>query len=270
MAIKLAASSMLAQGKTPNEQIEFLHRCGFSGMELRLTLEEKDLPAYLENLNQVLDRTGVSISSLILPDSSFSRPFDSREAMEEKLRTLQRNLHIAGPLGAVSLFCPEYRAQQPLPLWNPPSVISESEQSLLVELLSRAAETAEQAGGIIVIEPLNRYETHVLHTLESAMNLCELVGSPRIGILADFYHMNLEETDVRQSIIAAASRIFHVQLADSNRLLPGQGHMDFKPGFQALLETGYDRFMALECRSRGSLDEDLPHCIEFIRTNLSI
>ena len=270
MAIKLAASSMLARGTTPMEQIDFLHGCGFSGMELRLTLEDKDLPAYLEDINQALNRTGVSISSLIIPDSSFSRPFDSREAMEAKLQTLQRNLRIAGPLGAVSLFCPEYRAQQPLPLWNPPSAISDNEQTLLVELLSRAAETAEQVEGIIVIEPLNRYETHVLHTLESAMKICELVGSPRLGILADFYHMNLEEADIRQSIMAATNRIFHVQLADSNRLLPGWGHMDFKPGFRALLQTGYDRFLALECRSRGPLDEDLPRCIEFIKSELDL
>jgi len=268
MTIKLAASSMLARGKTPIEQIDFLDGCGFSGMELRLTLDDEDLPAYLENLNQVLDRTGVCICSLIIPDSSISRHFDSREAMEDKLRTLQRNLRIAGPLGAVSVFCPEYRAQQPLPLWNPPSAISDNEQTLLVELLSRAAETAEQVGGIIVIEPVNRYETHMLHTLESAMKICELVDSPRVGILADFYHMNLEEADVRRSIIAAASRIFHVQLGDSNRLLPGLGHMDFKPGFQALLQTGYDRFMALECRAQGPLDEALPHCIEFIKSEL--
>jgi sugar phosphate isomerase/epimerase len=268
MAIKLAASSMLTRGKTLTEQIDFLHSCGFSGMELRLTLGDGDLPAYLENLNQVLDRTGVSISSLIMPDSSFSQSFDSREAMEAKLHSLQRNLHIAGPLGAVSLFCPEYRAQQPLPLWNPPSAISDKEQALLVELLSRAAETAEQVGGIIVIEPLNRYETHILHTLESAMQICELVGSPRVGILADFYHMNLEEADIRRSIIEAAGRIYHVQVADSNRLLPGLGHMDFRPGFQALLQTGYDRFIALECRAQGPVEEDLPHCIEFLNSEL--
>jgi sugar phosphate isomerase/epimerase len=268
MAIKFAASSMLALGKTPLEQLEFLRGCGYSGMELRLTLGDGDLPDYLENLNQALERTGVCICSLITPDSSFSRLFDSREAMEDKLRSLQRNLRIAGPLGAVSLFCPEYRAQQPLPLWNPPSVINDDEKTLLIELLSRAAETAEQVGGIIVIEPLNRYETHIMHTLESAMKICELVGSPRVGILADFFHMNLEEADVRRSIIAAARRIFHVQLADSNRLVPGLGHMDFKPGFQALLQSGYDRFMALECRAPDPVDESLTHSIEFIKSEL--
>ncbi|NIV36779.1 MAG: TIM barrel protein, partial [Anaerolineae bacterium] len=104
------------------------------------------------------------------------------------------------------------------------------ERSLLLELLSRAADVAEKTDGRVVIEPLNRYETHLVNHIGTAAELCESVGSPRLGILADFYHMNLEEADMEQSITDVAEHIFHVQLGDSNRLLPGQGHLAFQPG----------------------------------------
>jgi sugar phosphate isomerase/epimerase len=269
MAIQLAASSMLAPGQTPREQLAFLRRHGFSGMELRLTLPDADLPPYLSSLREALEQTGMRICSLITPDATFSRAFDGREAMEAKLASLIRNVRIAGPLGAVSLFCPEYRAQQPLPLWTPAPPMTDAERALLVELLSRAAQVAEQVGGVIVVEPLNRYETHLVHRLESAADLCQAVNSPHVGILADFYHMNLEEAHLDQSISAVSKWIRHVQLADSNRYLPGQGHMDYRPGFRALVETGYAHFMALECRARGALEEALPRCVQFLQNELA-
>jgi len=269
MTIQLAASSMLAQGQTPAEQLEFLRRCGFSGMELRLTVADAELPAYMDRLQEALEVTGLRVCSVITPDAAFWRPFDGRQAMESKLASLLRNLRIAGPLGAVSLFCPEYCAQQSLSLWNPPPPMNYSERMLLLELLDRAADVAEKVGGVIVIEPLNRYETHLIQRLEAAVELCQALDSPRVGVLADFFHMNIEEADIGKSIASAASWIRHVQLADSNRCLPGQGHLDFRPGFRALVQGGYQGFMALECRAHPPLEETLTRCVQFVQQELS-
>lgn len=107
MPIRLAASSMLAVSQTPTEQLRFLRRRGFSGMELRLTVTRQELPAYLDNLRVGLGETHMQVCSVIIPDDSFTRSFDGRAAMESKLASLARNLRIAGRLGAVSLFCPE-------------------------------------------------------------------------------------------------------------------------------------------------------------------
>jgi len=268
MTLRLAASSMLAPGETPAEQLSFLHRCGFEGVELRLGAQEAQLAGYLEDLQRALDDTGMRVCLLIVPQPSFGLPFDSREAMEAKLATLIHNLRIAGTLGAASLFCPEYRAQQPLPLWQPPPRMTGKERELLLELLSRAAEIAEEVGGTIAVEALNRYESHLLHRLASVAEICQQVGSPRVGILADFFHMNIEERDIAESLSAAMPFIRHVQLGDSNRLLPGQGHLDFRPGFRALLQGGYDGYMALECRAEGPLEEALRRCVEFLQREL--
>lgn len=269
MTIKLAASSMLAPGENPMQQLAFLRNCGFDGMELRLKVPDGELPDYLNDLQRAIDATGLRICSLIMPDPAFALPFDGRQSMEAKLSSLVRNLHIAGPLGAVSLFCPEYLPQQPLPLWNPPKPMTSVEQELLVELLSRATEVAEQVGGMVVLEAINRYETHLVQTLDTAYRLCQLVNSPRVGLLADFFHMNIEEADFEASLLGVAGSLRHVQLGDSNRLLPGQGHLDFRPGLRALSHSHYDGFLALECQAGGPPEITLPHTVDFLRRQLA-
>jgi sugar phosphate isomerase/epimerase len=84
--------------------------------------------------------------------------------------------------------------------------------------------------------------------------------------MADFFHMNIEEADIAKSIEDAGSYIMHVHLADSNRLLPGYGHTDFKSGFNALKKINYRNFMALECRIPGDPDIELPKCVKYLKS----
>ncbi|MBS7648555.1 sugar phosphate isomerase/epimerase, partial [Candidatus Bathyarchaeota archaeon] len=66
----------------------------------------------------------------------------------------------------------------------------------------------------------------------------------------------------------AGGYIMHVHLADSNRLLPGYGHTDFKSGFLSLKKIGYKNFMALECGIPGNPEEELPKCVKYLRSLL--
>ena len=88
---------------------------------------------------------------------------------------------------------------------------------------------------------------------------------PEIGVMADFFHMNIEEADIPASIRAAAPRLVYVHVADSNRLQPGRGHLDFRPGFRALKEIGYDGPLAIECRVDGPYDDAIREAAELIR-----
>ena len=77
--------------------------------------------------------------------------------------------------------------------------------------------------------------------------------------------MSIEEANIPQAIQEAGELIWHVHLADSNRLLPGWGHTDFKAGFQALKKTDFDKYMALECGIPGAPEVDLPKTVEYLR-----
>ena len=67
----------------------------------------------------------------------------------------------------------------------------------------------------------------LIKTLNDGVEICKRVGSPNVAIMADFFHMSLEERNIPESIEAAGEYIRHVHLADSTRELPGYGHTDF-------------------------------------------
>lgn len=88
---------------------------------------------------------------------------------------------------------------------------------------------------------------------------------PQIGVMADFFHMGIEEADIAARIRANAPHLVYVHVADSNRLQPGRDHLDFQPGIRALKEIGYDGYLAIECRVEGAYDESIREAAALIR-----
>lgn len=105
-------------------------------------------------------------------------------------------------------------------------------------------EGARQVG--VVIEPINRYETDLLNGVAETLALIERVGHPRLGLVADTFHMNIEEVSLEESLRAAAPRLRHVHVADSNRRPPGGGHLDFPAILRTLREIGYEGYLSAE------------------------
>lgn len=108
---------------------------------------------------------------------------------------------------------------------------------------------SERAAGHCVpllYEPLNRYETNLINTLDAGVRFLEALDRPNVRLLADLFHMNIEEADLPESIRRAGKHIGHVHLADSNRRPAGFGHTDFAPIAAALRDIGYDGYVSAE------------------------
>jgi sugar phosphate isomerase/epimerase len=116
----------------------------------------------------------------------------------------------------------------------------------LIEALQECSAAAVPAGVRYALEPLNRYETDLIHTVAEGLELIERVGAANFGLLLDTFHMNIEEPSIEASIQAASDRIFHFHVADSNRWHPGAGHLDFAVILDALYATGYTGFVSGE------------------------
>ena len=116
----------------------------------------------------------------------------------------------------------------------------------LADSLRELAAHAEDAGQLLLFEPLNRYETDLINTLEQGAELLDLVGAGNLKLLADLFHMNIEEHDIAKSILAAGGRIGHVHFVDSNRRAAGLGHLDYAPIAKALADSGYTGFASAE------------------------
>jgi sugar phosphate isomerase/epimerase len=116
---------------------------------------------------------------------------------------------------------------------------SHEEWELAVESLRRLAEHAADSGVALAVEPLNRYETYLVTRVEQAAEMVSAVGAERMGVVADAFHMSIEERDPLAAVAAVGPLLTEVQLADSNRRAPGLGHLDVSGIVRAARAAGY-------------------------------
>jgi sugar phosphate isomerase/epimerase len=136
----------------------------------------------------------------------------------------------------------------------------------LAEELPALCVEARSLGVLLLLEPVNRYESEYLNTLGHAAVLCERVNCGSLGVTCDFYHMQLEELDPPGAIRATGRWIRHVHVAENTRVEPGPGAMDFAPGFRALKDIGYAGMIEVECRGlSGPAEQVLPDSAAFLR-----
>jgi D-psicose/D-tagatose/L-ribulose 3-epimerase len=114
-----------------------------------------------------------------------------------------------------------------------------------IEGLKDCQEHAEKVGVRMAIEPLNRFETYFINRHDQAMELAERVGG-NCGVCLDFYQMCAEETSWEEALSASAGRLANVHIADTNRMPPGQGSIEWAKALRALEQTGYTGYLSVE------------------------
>lgn len=163
-----------------------------------------------------------------------------------------------------------------------PVASRDEEWSWSVEAMRAAAREAERHAVRIAVEPLNRYEAYLVTTVQDALAYVADVGSPSVGITVDVFHANIEEAGIAGAIRAAASRLLHVHLADTNRQALGRGHLDLDAVTGALRDIGYGGSAVLEvtppgpdpfrsikdARSPAVLDEFLAESLARVRASV--
>lgn len=255
--MKLALREEMSRGGTLAEKLSWLEGIGFDGIELAaasLDLPQRELEEIFAG-SPVRAANVAGSTALIDPDPA------ERSAAKDLMR---RRLDLAAALGAVGvLTVPQFGSAPRLPDLSPYKTAADLERELFVEQLEALAPAARDAGVPIFLEPLNRYEQHLVNRLEQGVAFAEQVEG--VKIMADFFHMNIEEADIAASIRAAGPHIVHVHVADSQRLQPGRGHLDFGPGFAALKEAGYDGYLGIECGVAGPYEESLVECAGLLR-----
>jgi sugar phosphate isomerase/epimerase len=263
VSIRLAAQESTLPGDTLEEKFRFTVDCGFDGIELS-GQGGGVFAGRAEELRRARD-AGVVMCSAVMHTPTFLGSFaaQDRQTAIDDLRDLLTTIVEAGGLGIVSPNAFGVFSRK-LPPFQPPRSQEESRR-LLVEALVELGEHAEQVGATLFLEPLNRYEDYLVNTLADAVSVVEEVGSPGVAVIADTYHMSIEEADCARSLEEAGPYVRHVQLGDSNRLEPGAGHYDWPATLEALDRIGYDGWLAMECGLSGPTGEVLPRVAELLR-----
>ncbi len=135
----------------------------------------------------------------------------------------------------------------------------------LVEALRECCRAAQPFGVRLALEPINRYETSLINNIDQGIELVERIEMENFGLLLDTFHMNIEESQIEDSIHQCGERIFHFHVADSNRWYPGAGHLDFKSILAALAATGFRGWVSGEFLPRPDAQTAAREGIRFLR-----
>ncbi len=120
------------------------------------------------------------------------------------------------------------------------------DRRLALDALAQLCSLAAPQGVTILLEPLNRYECDYINRLADVTAIAAEIGAPNLKLLADTFHMNIEEPDIPASLKAAGKLVGHVHLADTNREAPGHGHLDVAAVLAALDQIGYQGYLSFE------------------------
>ena len=259
--MNLAIREWMMYGKTLEEKFQNARKDGFLAVELTGANQR----ARMDDVNRAMANSGLKIS-ICGGGAIFTV---AKEKLSSVVASMTESVEVAGELRAVGILVTPsfaFMPKEPLapdlsPLYSPRQLMYDATMKV-VEILGKVAEKARV---LVILEPLNRYETPVLNTLEQGMEMAAKIGHPSVKLMADFFHMHLEETDVASAIKKAAKYLANIHLADSNRCLPGTGHTDFAPGFAALKKAKYKHYLGMECSAGPKPAEGIPKSVKFLQ-----
>jgi sugar phosphate isomerase/epimerase len=247
-------------GRTLREKAEVLRRTDFDGIELG----SEFLNTTPEEILQQLDGTGICVSAIV---GSIGLLNTNIGARRDAIELDKKRLDMAAKLNASGVIEVPVFGPPQFPDISPIMTIYELERRLLIAGLKELIGQIEQTGVPIILEPLNRYETHFINRVGQAVEICEEVGTPTtIKILADLFHMSIEEVNIANALKKGGEYIGYIHLADSNRLEPGAGHTDFVSAIGALKSIGYDGWLTIESGASTEPEDALYQASGFMRS----
>ncbi len=185
------------------------------------------------------------------------------EKAERAQQRLQDAIHFAAAVGAPLLTIGGFRGRF--------SALGADGRRKFIDILRRAGDLAAQESVRIVLEPINRYQSDGIASAADGLKFLAELDHDSVGLLIDTCHMTMEESSWTEPFrqLWAAGKLWHVHLAESNRLPPGNGLVDFAAVLGVLKELGYDRHLTLEVFAKPDPDTAARQGLAHIRSLLA-
>jgi sugar phosphate isomerase/epimerase len=218
--------------------IDRMAKLGYDAVELGGELSLADAG----EVRDLVEEAGMTVSS-ICPSFTAERDLahPDPEVRESTVRYVREVADLAGAVGAPTIIIAPTAFLRSRPISS-----EEEEWEWALESIRAGGEYADALGVNLTLECWNRYGTYLLNRLEQAVRLWREIGLPNGGVMADTYHMNIEERSLPEAIRETGELLNHVHLSDSNRAAPGQGHTDFESILQALVDIDYHGYLTFE------------------------
>lgn len=215
-------------------------RLGFDGVEIFApsadSLDEKLLRQTLADFGLRLAALGTGAGWLL---HHLSLSASDEQNRNKAVSFVKRIIDLGGSFGAPAIVgSMQGRAQE--------SKGIPAARARLATSLRALSDHAMQYRIPLLYEPLNRYETNICNSLADATRLIDSTESDNVRVLADLFHMNIEETGVADALREAGAHVGHVHLVDSNRRPAGLGHLEFQPIAEVLSDINFEGWLSAE------------------------
>ncbi|HSX31798.1 MAG TPA: sugar phosphate isomerase/epimerase family protein [Candidatus Saccharimonadales bacterium] len=261
--LKLSVQEHMVPGNTVEEKFELATSLGYDALEVR-GKGDFGFKARLPEL-QAAKKAGV-VMNAVCPDMDHFIGDFKADRRKDAIENMKSQLSVIAALGGSGAITPAAWGMfsRRLPPFTPPRS-AEEDREVLLEGLRQLGEHAKQEGVALFLEPINRYENHMICTIAQALELIETVGLSSIKVCADAYHMNIEEVDMNTALKDAGTRLGLLHSCDSNRLPAGSGHIDWQGLLQTLHDMDYDGYVTAEGALQGDSTEALRQSAAYLR-----
>lgn len=243
--MKYGLNTLIFTGNFTDENTDLfkgIKETGFDGVEIALAQKgDFDLERTLEQL-KVNDLECSGICGMFGPDRDIRGP--DKEHIKNGISYIKDGIDTAKALESDIFTGPIYSAVGRANLENPED--RKKQWETVVLSLKEVCQYADEKGVYLGLEPLNRFETDFINIADDALRLLEDVGSSRLKMHLDAFHMNIEEKDSAGAIRKAGKLLYNFHANENDRGAPGTGQVHWEALAKALYDIGYDRYIVIE------------------------
>jgi len=214
-----------------------LAEIGYRRVEM-MRKEQATAPA--PELRRLAKELGLELHSVMCWHPGLADADPDRRA--QAYQALVDNINWCAALGA--------RVLEVVPMWKGEPAGREEAWQQAADALARGGRLAAGAGVTLAIEPVNKWETRLVNTLEEGARLAAQVGLETVRVMGDTHHMHITERDLCGAVRAAAPYLVHFHFSDNDRQVPGLGQMDLPRLVNTLAEVGYTGSLSLSEMTR--------------------
>lgn len=242
--MKFGASTFIWASPFSNATLDLVDKVADLGFDLIEVCIEDPSTIDTAAIRARIDKAGIgaTVCGAFGPDRDMSA--DDAGVRQNAIAYVKRCSEIAAELGADIVVGPMYSAVGRTRMAEPAE--RKAQRALAAESIREAADYAAERGVRLAIEPLNRFETDLINTVEQGIVLVEEVGRTNVGLLLDTFHMNIEEKSIPAALRRAGKHIFEFHACSSDRGTPGEDHLPWNEIVEALADARYDGSVVIE------------------------
>jgi D-psicose/D-tagatose/L-ribulose 3-epimerase len=249
--IKVGMNLLLWSDDTHFDQhkwlLEFCKEIGFDGVEFNVGITNSFDECH--KFGDYAAKLGLGVTTVGVFNPEVCNPISPDKALRDAVYPeFKKYIDLTCALGGMLICGPLYQGLGYFTNQRP----TEWEWETSLEVMKPCFEYAGEKGITVAVEPLNRFESFLINTVDDGIRYVQQIGMDHVGLLVDTMHANIEELDIAAAFKKALPYTKHVHISENNRGIPGTGHACGKEVFDVFKNSDYDGYLTIEAFNLGA------------------